>query len=73
MNATEQRIRERAYDLWEHAGRPEHRSHEFWLAAKAELESRERSGEPRAGVRRSADVRSETAADWAKRWPDPSF
>jgi hypothetical protein len=73
MNATEQRIRERAYYLWEHAGRPEHRSHEFWLAAKAEFESPERSGEPKAGHRRSAEVRCETAADWAKRCPDPSF
>ncbi|MGO9419862.1 DUF2934 domain-containing protein [Roseiarcus sp.] len=73
MNAKEKAIRERAYQLWDQAGRPEGRSQEFWLAAKAELESQERSGKKKPGVRRSADVRSETAADWTKRRRDPSF
>ena len=65
MSAAEQAVRVRAYQLWDQAGRPDDRSCEFWLAAKAELESKERSGEPRHGVRHSADVRCETAADWA--------
>jgi hypothetical protein len=38
MAATEQMIRERAYELWEHAGRPIGRSFEFWFAARAEFE-----------------------------------
>ena len=73
MSLTEETIRERAYQLWDQAGRPEQRSQEFWFAAKAELESKRRSGEPKPGVRRSADVRCERAADWAQRRPDPSF
>jgi hypothetical protein len=75
MNAKEKAICERAYQLWDQAGRPEDRSQEFWLAAKAELESKEQSGEqkPGAPLLRSPDVRSETAADWTKRRRDPSF
>jgi hypothetical protein len=30
----EQRIRERAYQMWEEAGRPEGRSEEFWERAR---------------------------------------
>ena len=86
MEGMERMIRERAYQLWEIAGRPEGRSEEFWLAAKAEFERKEATRERRLGVaeatrehrlrvpvRRSADVRCETAADWGKRGRDPSF
>ncbi len=86
MKGMERMIRERAYQLWESAGRPEGRSEEFWLAAKAEFERREPTRERRLGaseatrehrlrlpVRRSADVRGETAADWRVRRRDPSF
>jgi hypothetical protein len=75
MNAKEQGIRERAYQLWDRAGRPEGGSEEYWFAAKAEFERKEGTGErkPGAPVRRSADVRCETAADWGKRQRDPSF
>ncbi len=72
MSASEQVIRVRAYQLWERAGRPDDRSHEFWHAAKAQIECKERLDEPRR-MSHSADVRCETAADWAKRWPDPNF
>jgi hypothetical protein len=34
----EQRIRQRAYDLWERAGRPNDQSDAFWLRARAEIE-----------------------------------
>ena len=34
----ERRIRERAYQLWDRAERPERRSDEFWFAAHAEFE-----------------------------------
>ena len=86
MQGMERMIRERAYQLWESAGRPDGRSEEFWLAAKAEFEPKEATRERRLGlsegtrehrlrvpVRRSADVRCETAADWGKRARDPSF
>ena len=45
MNTNEQRIRERAHKLWEHAGWPDGRSDEFWFAAKAECEHEEMTGE----------------------------
>jgi Protein of unknown function (DUF2934) len=71
----EQMIREHAYQLWDRAGRPNGRSDEFWFAAKAEFENKERTGERRLGapVRRRAEVRCETAADWGKRAREPSF
>jgi len=38
----EQRVRDRAYQLWQHAGRPEGKSEEFWLQAEAEISAEER-------------------------------
>lgn len=38
--ATITRIRERAYDLWVEAGRPDGREMEFWLAAEREMGKR---------------------------------
>ena len=35
----EERVRLRAYKLWEQAGRPEGRSEEFWERARAEVEA----------------------------------
>jgi Protein of unknown function (DUF2934) len=45
MNDNEQMIREQAYELWDHAGRPDGRSDEFWFAARAEFEREEETGE----------------------------
>ncbi len=75
MNFTERIIREHAYCLWDHAGRPEGRSAEFWFAAKDEFERNGVTGKRKLGapVRQSANVRCETAADWGKRGRDPSF
>lgn len=39
MSEFEQRVRERAYWLWEAAGRPHGRGDEFWHAARQELEA----------------------------------
>ena len=36
MESVEKTIRQRAYDLWQRAGRPEGRSEEFWFAAAEE-------------------------------------
>lgn len=33
----EDKVRERAYQLWDQAGRPEGRQHEFWYDAEREL------------------------------------
>ncbi len=75
MNAIEQMIRDHAHQRWERAGRPDGRSEEFWLAAKAEFERKEATGERKLGVavRRRVEVRCETAADWGKRRRNPSF
>ena len=38
----EERIRERAYELWEQAGRPEGRAVEHWLQAETEIAAAEK-------------------------------
>jgi hypothetical protein len=38
----EHRVRDRAYQLWEQAGRPEGKSEEFWLQAETEISAEER-------------------------------
>jgi hypothetical protein len=50
MNKNEQMIREKAYELWDHAGRPDGRTDEFWLAATAEFEREEETGEGNRGA-----------------------
>jgi hypothetical protein len=35
----EERIRRRAYELWERDGRPEHGHEQYWLRAETELEA----------------------------------
>ena len=37
MTVNEDKVRQRAHDLWDQAGRPEGRDVEFWLRAEAEL------------------------------------
>jgi DUF2934 family protein len=37
MEADNQRIRERAHDLWEQAGRPDGREEHFWLEAERQI------------------------------------
>ncbi len=43
-NGIETRVRERAYSLWEQAGRPEGRAEEYWYRARSELAAED--GEP---------------------------
>lgn len=31
------KVRERAYQLWERAGKPEHNGHQFWLEAERQI------------------------------------
>ena len=38
----EERIRERAYEIWEGAGRPEGKATDFWLQAEAEIAAEEK-------------------------------
>lgn len=41
MTYNEMQIRDRAYALWEQAGRPEGQDKEFWAMAEAELADRQ--------------------------------
>ncbi len=40
---SDEEIRIRAHQLWEQAGRPEGREHEFWQLAEQELRNADRS------------------------------
>lgn len=44
---SEMQIRERAYALWEQAGRPEGQDKEFWAMAEAELADQQEPEEGR--------------------------
>jgi hypothetical protein len=59
-------ISARAYQLWEAAGRPEHRNQEFWLLAEHELKAKPKVSGPIApagkGAPRSPTVRKRRAA-----------
>jgi len=44
MSGNDERIRERAYELWEQAGRPDDRSLEFWFTARREVEDEATAG-----------------------------
>jgi hypothetical protein len=61
----EQRIRDRAYQLWEHDGRQEGRSHEYWERARTE---REPSSE--ATVEQSVGEATENLAKTVTGTPD---
>ena len=46
MADVDEKVRERAYTLWEQAGRPEGRSLQFWFEAIRELEGAAAAGLP---------------------------
>ncbi len=73
MNAIEEMIRERAYELWDQAGRPDDRSYEFWFTARTEFGPKEGTAKRQvsAPVRRRVEPpRHESAADLGKRAPN---
>lgn len=45
----EQRIREKAYELWEKEGRPEGKDTEHWRQASEDTERFDKPGNPEAG------------------------
>jgi hypothetical protein len=63
MSDVTERVRTRAYQMWEEAGRPEGRNEEFWFAALRELEGADAAGaaEPPAGM--LAGTPAETPAE----------
>jgi hypothetical protein len=42
----EERVRRRAYELWEEAGRPVGRADDYWRQARAELEGKAAERDP---------------------------
>ena len=46
----EERIRERAYDLWEQDGRPDSGSEGYWHRAREELEGEDITDPPATGA-----------------------
>lgn len=52
----DQRVRDRAYQLWERAGRPEGRSLDNWLRAEAEITAEERDLEQEIELEREGVV-----------------
>ena len=61
--AIEERIRTRAYELWEAEGRPPGREVEHWLQAAQELAAEQQRSAPRTRTQRTV------AASPAKRTP----
>ncbi len=50
MTYSEMQIRDRAYALWEQAGRPEGQDKEFWAMAEQELADHHETEEPQPEV-----------------------
>lgn len=45
----DERVRERAYQLWEAEGKPEGHDFEHWMRAREEIEPFAKEGDPTAG------------------------
>ena len=54
MEERQELIRQRAYELWEHEGKPEGREIDCWLKAEREIQEHENSGMRRPGESGSA-------------------
>ena len=52
----EERVRERAYDIWQRAGRPEGQAMDFWLQAEAEIAAEEKGLEQEIDLERKGVV-----------------
>jgi hypothetical protein len=55
--ALEQRIRQRAYEIWETVGRPDGNSSQHWLAAERELVATSMQGAVRPVVKKAPTPR----------------
>ena len=54
MNDEEERIRQRAFELWEEAGRPEGKEYTHWIRARKEI-AEEREREARSADRTGSE------------------
>lgn len=63
----EERIRRRAYEIWEQEGRPESRDHDHWLKAEAELAAAGPQGNEGEGSRTAALAYDHSQTEFAER------
>lgn len=54
-NGGDERVRSRAYELWEKEGRPDGKDKEHWSKAERETASRQRAEPASAGTERDSD------------------
>ncbi|MBL26647.1 MAG: hypothetical protein CMM50_03730 [Rhodospirillaceae bacterium] len=66
QSALQERIRSRAYTLWEQAGRPHGTALSHWLEAEREMETVVAPGEPAAPPKRTRSRTSAKAAPKAE-------
>ena len=66
----EEKIRKRAYELWEQDGRPHLRDHDHWLRAEAELEAAGPQGNEGEGSRTAALAYDHSQTEFAQDKPE---
>jgi hypothetical protein len=64
----EQRVRERAYHLWEADGKPHGRDLEYWERAREQVGAEKSAGPGRPNPRAAADQPRQAAMDEADSW-----
>ena len=63
----EEKIRKRAYELWEQDGRPHLRDHDHWLRAEAELAAADPQGNEGEGSRTAALAYDHSQTEFAQK------
>ena len=63
----EEKIRRRAYEIWEEEGRPQFRDHDHWLRAEAELAAAGPQGNEGEGSRTAALAYDHSQAEFAEK------
>ena len=66
----EEKIRKRAYELWEQDGRPHLRDHDHWLRAEAELAAAGPQGNEGEGSRTAALAYDHSQTEFAQDKPE---
>jgi hypothetical protein len=62
----EERIRRRAYELWEREGRPDNKQQVFWLRAEAELQAGDFTGNQGEGNRAAGQAFDRAQTEFAQ-------
>jgi len=72
MSDRDHRIREAAYHLWERAGRPDHRSDEFWALAEARIAAEDEAAADAPETKKKPARKSAKAAPADTPGPKPN-